>query len=168
MGSTETFFHDFFPAAAAALKQHRPLWDVLQPPWLAEACPEQQLAVPLPSWLGGMLWQGTGAALLVRNPSLLPAQLAGLAVALFGVCRLRSPRHVYLHHSLLLFGLMNARWVLGRATRRGLGRKACRLLHRVVGAQHPGSRRAPWLLLHSVGTWPSCRLPDPLVVLATA
>ncbi|KAL4424820.1 hypothetical protein ABPG77_011070 [Micractinium sp. CCAP 211/92] len=106
MSATETFFIDFFPAAAAAFEKHKQLWNLLQPPWLAAACPEQQLAVPLPQWLGG------GAGLLVRNPALLPVQLTGLAVALHGVCCLSSPRHVYLRHSLLFFGLMNARWVL--------------------------------------------------------
>ncbi|KAL4421389.1 hypothetical protein ABPG75_010680 [Micractinium tetrahymenae] len=110
MGSTETFLNDFFPAAADALKQRAQLWRLLQPAWLATACPEQQLVLTLPGWLGG-----GGATLLLRNPSLLPAQLGGLAVALFGVHRLRGPRHVYLHHSLVLFGLMNASSILAHA-----------------------------------------------------
>lgn len=116
MSATETFFKDFFPAAAAALERHKPLWNLLQPPWLAAACPEQQLALPLPHWLGSALQHhGSGAALLVRNPSLLPAQLAGLTVALHGICSLRGARLAYLRHSLLFFGLMNASSVVAHA-----------------------------------------------------
>lgn len=132
MSATETFFKDFFPAAAAALERHKPLWNLLQPPWLAAACPEQQLALPLPHWLGSALQHhGSGAALLVRNPSLLPAQLAGLTVALHGICSLRGARLAYLRHSLLFFGLMNARWVLAGAAPRA-GRRSLQLSTKIA------------------------------------
>lgn len=116
MSSTATFFSDFFPTAHGLLSTQWPaLWRTLQPAWLADSCPEQQAAVPLPPALGGSGLTAAPTPLLLRNPHLLPFQLAGLLVALFGLRSLQGAGHTYLRHSLLFFGGMNARWVLANA-----------------------------------------------------
>lgn len=104
-GATAAFFSDFFPAAHSALRQRWPaVWQLVQPDWLAASCPEHDVVLKLP-------WSGTAALqeLTLRNPALLPCQLAGVAVAVWGLRRLAGPRHTYLRHSLLFFCLMNLR-----------------------------------------------------------
>lgn len=94
-GSTELFFQDFFPAAQHHLAHRHPvLYGLMQPAWLAEECPEHRLLL---------------GPLALRNPALLPVQLAGAAVGLWGVRRLCRPHHAYLRHSLLFFLCMNLR-----------------------------------------------------------
>lgn len=88
----------FFPTAYLALRRHPALWALLQPPWLADRCPERSILLELPG----------GGSLALRNAELLPWQLAGVAVALLGRRRLRGG-HTYLRFSLLFFALMNAR-----------------------------------------------------------
>lgn len=129
MSGTEVFFRDFFPDAQQHLSDNWPkLWSLLQPAWMASTCPEQQVVVELPLWgwvLGAASERGAHAAtaaappaplvLHLRNPSLLPFQLLGLAVALFGLRCLAGCRRrccAYLWHSLAFFGGMNLRWVL--------------------------------------------------------
>ena len=104
-GATAAFFGAFFPTARAALRQRWPaVWALVQPGWLAARCPEQQVVLHLP-WGGPDAPQG----LTLRNPGLLPWQLAGVGVALWGLRRLAGPAHAYLRHSLLYFCLMNLR-----------------------------------------------------------
>lgn len=94
-GATETFFSEFFPTAHGLLKGRPALWGLLQPAWLAERCPEQALVL--------------APGLALRNPELLPWQLLGVAVAAWGLARLRQRRFTYLRHSLLFFAGMNLR-----------------------------------------------------------
>ncbi|PSC76294.1 hypothetical protein C2E20_0581 [Micractinium conductrix] len=101
---TSQFFLDFFPAAHAALQHRLPnLWDQMQPGWLAAACPEVALPLGCSGCSGG---SGAAAPFLLRNPSLLPVQLAGVAVAVAGLVHLRAPRWAYLRASLLFFAAM--------------------------------------------------------------
>lgn len=149
LGATAAFFKDFFPTAFAHLSTGWPaLWSLVQPGWLAEQCPEQQLI---------------GGAFAIRNPSLLPWQAAGVAVAAAGLRRLRGPAHAYLRASLLLFAGMNLCSVICHAlAARGSplwhasrladiactgGSSLCLLLHQVRGLPGAACRPAPsgWL-----------------------
>jgi hypothetical protein len=95
-GSTATFFDDFFPSAHRHLAHHFPaLLTMMQPAWLAQQCPEVEVAA---------------GPLLLRNPALLPVQLFSAAVAVWGMRHLpANSHHGYLRCSLLFFLLMNLR-----------------------------------------------------------
>ncbi|GAB4818147.1 hypothetical protein N2152v2_005193 [Parachlorella kessleri] len=94
---TSRFFFDFFPALGQLVSTRSPgIWGFLQPSHILEACPELEAKLPL---LGNM-----------RNPTLLPLQLAGAAVGLGGARRLlaaRNPSISLWGWSFLFFGLMN-------------------------------------------------------------
>lgn len=102
-GMSENFFFDFFPTLWTFLNVHLPhLWAALQPLHILRTCPELHAThlAALAPWLGRL-----------RNPTLLPIQLLGLAVGLDGAQRLLAqpaPRTVYWGYSFLYFGLMNA------------------------------------------------------------
>lgn len=106
-GSTATFFDDFFPSAHRHLAHHFPaLLTMMQPAWLAQQCPEVELAA---------------GPLLLRNPALVPVQLFSTAVAVWGMRHVpANSHHGYLRCSLLFFLLMNLSSILCHVlTRRG-------------------------------------------------
>jgi hypothetical protein len=98
-GSTTLFFGDFFPAAQHHLANRYPvLYGLMQPPWLAQACREQRLLL---------------GSFVLRNPALLPVQLAGAGVGLWALRRLHRTQQTYLRHSLIFFLCMNLRCARG-------------------------------------------------------
>ena len=100
--ATQGLIRTFFPTTLS-LMSDRWWWHYLQPAWLASECPEQVVRLPL---VGGMLRLGT--ALTLRNPALLPFQLAGVAVGWTEHRKLRAvQQHTYLAHSMLFFACMN-------------------------------------------------------------
>lgn len=94
---TSRFLHDFFPELGRFLVGQAPiLWHLLQPTHIVHSCPEVQ-------------WHLTGLG-RVRNPHLLPYQVLGAAIGIFGARQLlasRSPQLTYWAYSFLFFGLMN-------------------------------------------------------------
>lgn len=106
------FVGDFFPSLIGVVQHNAPLlYDHVFPEWVTTSCPELELQLGHP-WTA----DATTTLVTLRNPTLIPHQLTGAAVGLWGAARFsRTPGTGLAALAYLFFALMNLDSILCHA-----------------------------------------------------